>query len=180
MSMTWEEYQDQVKADALDVIESEYSDYEDWDEMSEALFIDDSVTGNGSGSYTFCTATAAENVAGIIFDPEAVDAFREYGYNGIPTEKGAEACDVIARCIALGYVGYDLEKRFDELKEENDPDSDAPSAWAYCLEDSHEAPQCGVNRCYFQDWDGVEAFLAENPDVAERIADGYALIREND
>ncbi|MCR2034369.1 hypothetical protein [Adlercreutzia mucosicola] len=120
MSMTWEEYQNQVKADALDVIESEYSDYEDWDEMSEALFIDDSVTGNGSGSYTFCTATAAENVAGIIFDPEAVDAFEEYGYKSIPTEKGAEACDVIARCIALGYVGYELEERFDELKAEND------------------------------------------------------------
>lgn len=120
MSMTWTEYQDQVKADALESIEENFEYYEDWDAMNEALWIDDSVTGNGSGSYTFCTATAAENVAGIIFDPEAVDAFKEYGYEGIPTEEGAEACDVIARCIALGYVGYELEERFDELKAEND------------------------------------------------------------
>ena len=64
------------------------------------------------------SAKAAEEVSGIVFDSEAVEAFNEYGYEGIPTEKGAESCDVIARCICLGYVSGELEEYFDELKEE--------------------------------------------------------------
>ena len=115
--MTWNDYMEQVKADALDAIEENASYYEDWDEMEEALWIDDSVTGNGSGSYTFNTAKAAENVAGIIFDDDALEAFAELGYDGIPTKEGAEACDVIARCIALGYVSGELEEAFEEARE---------------------------------------------------------------
>lgn len=115
--MTWNDYMEQVKADALEAIEENASYYEDWDEMNEALWIDDSVTGNGSGSYTFNTAQAAENVAGIIFDDDALEAFAELGYDGIPTKEGAEACDVIARCIALGYVSGELEEAFEEARE---------------------------------------------------------------
>jgi len=115
--MTWNDYMEQVKADALDAIEENASYYEDWDEMEEALWIDDSVTGNGSGSYTFNTAKAAENVAGIIFDDDALEAFAELGYDGIPTKEGAEACDVIACCIALGYVSGELEEAFEEARE---------------------------------------------------------------
>ena len=115
--MTWNDYMEQVKADALEAIEENAQYYEDWEEMEEALWIDDSVTGNGSGSYTFNTAKAAENVAGIIFDEEALQAFAEMGYEGIPTKEGAEACDVIARCIALGYVGWELEEAFNEARE---------------------------------------------------------------
>lgn len=83
--------------------------------MYDLLFTDDSVTGNGSGSYTFSSAKAAELVSGIIFDHEAIWVFREYGYEGIPTEKGPESCDVIARCIALGYVSGELEEYFNEF-----------------------------------------------------------------
>ena len=115
--MNWNDYQEQVKADALEAIEENARYYDDWDEMNDALFIDDSVTGNGSGSYTFNTAKAAENVAGIIFDDDALEAFAELGYDGIPTKEGAEACDVIARCIALGYVGWELEEAFNEARE---------------------------------------------------------------
>ena len=115
--MNWNDYQEQVKADALEAIEENARYYDDWDEMNDALFIDDSVTGNGSGSYTFNTAKAAENVAGIIFEEDAIEAFKEYGYEGIPTKEGAEACDVIARCIALGYVSGELEEAFEEARE---------------------------------------------------------------
>lgn len=115
--MNWNDYMEQVKADALEAIEEKARYYDDWDEMNDALFIDDSVTGNGSGSYTFNTAKAAENVAGIIFDDDALEAFAELGYDGIPTKEGAEACDVIARCIALGYVSGELEEAFEEARE---------------------------------------------------------------
>ena len=115
--MTWNDYMEQVKADALDAIEENASYHEDWESMEESLWIDDSVTGNGSGSYTFNTAKAAENVAGIIFDDDALEAFAELVYDGIPTKEGAEACDVIARCIALGYVSGELEEAFEEARE---------------------------------------------------------------
>ena len=175
--MNWTDYKDQVKADALESIEENFEHYEDWDEMYEALFIDDSVTGNGSGSYTFCTAKAAENVAGIIFDDEAIEVFNDAGYNGIPTEKGAEACDVIARCLALDYVLADLEDQHNELRNAESVENDG---YAYKIIDTHEAPQCGADEVYLIDWKSVERYLELNPDVKSRIDDGYAVIREID
>lgn len=175
MSMTWTEYQDQVKTDALESIEENFEYCDDWDAMRNQLFIDDSVTGNGSGSYTFSTAKAAENVSGIIFDLEAVDAFKEYGYSGIPTEEGAETCDVIARCIALDYVAYDLEERFNELKNSN---LENAKKYPFSIQDSYGAPQCGIESKYFESWEGVARYLELNPDVLQRINDGYAVIKE--
>lgn len=46
------------------------------EKLNDALWIDDSVTGNASGSYTFCTATAREYVLdnfGLL--EEALDEF---------------------------------------------------------------------------------------------------------
>ena len=100
----------------------EYANY--WEEMYDMLFIDDSVTGNGSGSYYYNSAKAAEAVGGIIFDEEAVEEFKAMGYDGIPTEMGAESCDVIARCIALGLVSAELEDYYNGLIEETEGDED--------------------------------------------------------
>ena len=115
--MDWKDYEREVLEDAKECIEENAKYFDTWDEMYDELFLNDSVTGNGSGSYTFCAATARENVEGIIFDDDAIEAFREYGYEGIPTEKGPEGVDVIARCIALGYVSGELEEHFDEVRE---------------------------------------------------------------
>ena len=114
--MTWEDYLDEVAADAREWIEEEYSNCRDWDEMSELLFFSDHVTGNGSGSYTFSQAQSAENVAGIVFDPDVFELFRSYGYDHVPVEEGPDAVDVIARCLALGEVSGALESIFDGLK----------------------------------------------------------------
>lgn len=95
-----------------------------WEEMYEMLFVDDSVTGNGSGSYYFNSAKAVEAVGGIIFDDEAVEEFKAMGYDGIPTEMGAESCDVIARCIALGLVSAELEDYYNGLIEATEMDED--------------------------------------------------------
>lgn len=114
--MKWEDYISSVEADAKDEIEEQADYFNNWEEMEEHLFMADNVTGNGSGSYTFCAATAAENVAGIIWDDDALQAFYDAGYNGIPTDKGPEVCDVIARCLALYYVDG-LEDYFNECKE---------------------------------------------------------------
>lgn len=116
--MQWIDYLEQVEEDAREYMEENFeeSNWEDWEEVEDDLMLADSVTGNGSGSYTFCTYEAVNNVTGIIFDDEVVGLFREYGYDGIPTEMGAEACDVIARCIALYQIAYKLEDYFEELR----------------------------------------------------------------
>lgn len=116
---------DEVKSDAMDAIEENLEYNDSWDEMYDSLFMDDSVTGNASGSYYFNTAKAAEAVSGIIFDSDVVDEFKAMGYDGIPTEEGAETCDVIARCICLGLVSGELEEYYDSLTEqEEDEDED--------------------------------------------------------
>lgn len=120
--MDWNEYQDEVKADAMESIKENMEYANDWEEMYEMLFVDDSVTGNGSGSYYFNSAKAEEAVGGIIFDDEAVEEFKSMGYDGIPTEMGAESCDVIARCIALGLVSAELEDYYNSLIEATEGD----------------------------------------------------------
>lgn len=125
--MLWSEYQEEVKSDAMEAIKEnlEYNDsWDSWDEMYDSLFMDDSVTGNTSGSYYFNTAKAAEAVSGIIFDDEAITEFEYMGYDGIPTKEGAETCDVIARCICLGLVSGELEEYYDSLTEDEDEDED--------------------------------------------------------
>lgn len=114
--MNWDEYMSTVKSDALDVIGEIGKDYEEWEELYDALFVDDSVTGNGSGSYTMSSAKAAENVAGIIWDEEFAERCKEYGYDGVPTDQGPEAVDVIARCLALGELSGELCDAWEEEK----------------------------------------------------------------
>lgn len=95
-----------------------------WGEMYDSLFIDDSVTGNGSGSYYFNSYAAAEAIKDIIFDSDAVEEFKLFGYDGIPTEEGAESCDVIARCICLELAAGELEEYYNSLKDNEDEDED--------------------------------------------------------
>lgn len=122
--MLWSEYMDEVKSDAMDAIKENLEYNDSWDEMYDSLFMDDSVTGNASGSYYFNTAKAAEAVSGIIFDSDAVDEFKSMGYDGIPTEEGAETCDVIARCICLGLVSGELEEYYDSLTEQDEDEDE--------------------------------------------------------
>lgn len=118
--MLWSEYQEEVKSDAMDAIKENLKYNDSWDEMYDSLFMDDSVTGNASGSYYCNSYKAAEAISGIIFDDEAITEFEYMGYDGIPTEEGAETCDVIARCICLGLVSGELEEYYDSLTEQDE------------------------------------------------------------
>lgn len=69
--------------------------------LCDALWVDDSVTGNGSGSYTFNSAKAREFVlAGI---EQVAEACQEFDISlGELTEAGDwERLDVITRCYYL-------------------------------------------------------------------------------
>ena len=82
--------------------------------LNDELFTDDSVTGNGSGSYTFNTWEAEEN---ICHNMELLwEAFEEFGDDSAQMlKKGAEACDVTIRCYLLCSA---IAAVLDELEEE--------------------------------------------------------------
>lgn len=103
--MTREDYIEELKSDIKDYIAENrivVHDERGRESLYDDLWVADSVTGNASGSYTFSTYKAKENIKDIIFDDELLDLFEEFGYDHIPLEKGAEWIDVSIRCFLLG------------------------------------------------------------------------------
>lgn len=99
-------YFEEVKNDIKDFIQWENIEVtqenkeELYDELTDMLWCNDSVTGNGSGSYTFNTWQAEENLC------HNMDLLRiaceEFGGDlGEWIKKGAEHCDVCIRCYML-------------------------------------------------------------------------------
>lgn len=73
------------------------------EDIYEDLWIDDAVTGNGSGSYTFSSFTAAQYLAGNYDILQ--EAFDEFGYNSIELNNiEPEYFDVTIRCYLLGEI----------------------------------------------------------------------------
>lgn len=84
-------------------------------ELNDTLFVDDSVTGNASGSYTFSAWQAEENLCHNF--ELLTEALTEFGYDLSYLEKGAESCDVIIRCYLLGQA---ISEVLDEIEIENE------------------------------------------------------------
>ena len=117
-------YYENVKKDAKNYILENYTKEEITrsgmvNKLYDELFIADSVTGNASGSYTFNTWQAEENIAhNMDLLAEAVEDFG--GTVGEAIEKGAEYCDVTIRCYMLGQVlGDAIEETKEEIEEDN-------------------------------------------------------------
>lgn len=116
-------YEESLYDDITDVIKEAYPDYKDRigedlesfrEELYDDFFVNDRVTGNGSGSYTFDSLKAGEYLAGN-WDLLA-DAIEEFGSDGAELlRQGPEACDVTVRCYLLGQV---LDKVLDDLATE--------------------------------------------------------------
>lgn len=70
--------------------------------LNDDLWTVDSVTGNGSGSYTFNAWKAEEYIAHNL--DLLAEALREFGCDYNYLEKGAEWCDVTIRCYLLGQA----------------------------------------------------------------------------
>lgn len=115
--MMFEDYKRQVEGDAREAIKEGAGWYESWDEMYDALFTDDAVTGNGSGSYTFSTARAAENARGLVFGDGFIAEARAAGYGMELFAEGPETVDVVARCLALGLVSGALEAAYEAARD---------------------------------------------------------------
>lgn len=74
-----------------------------YDDIYDDLWLYDTVTGNGSGSYTFSSYTAAEYLVGN-YDL-LTDALEEFGYEELNLEHlSPEYFDVTIRCYLLGTV----------------------------------------------------------------------------
>lgn len=119
-------YYEAVKADVeqyiednmdleFDIMNGEYNDIDDIKEyLNDTLWAEDSVTGNASGSYTFNTYEAEENIChNLDLLGEALEAFGngpDYLMNN-----GAEAADVIIRCYLLGQA---IDEVLEDLEDE--------------------------------------------------------------
>ena len=121
-------YEESVQDDVLDYIKNNinFSDFDTIEELAEKLnedlWAEDSVTGNASGSYTFNTYQAEENIAHNWDILE--EAIEEFGGCENPIEKGAEWCDVTIRCYLLNQaitnVLEEIEDEFNEAHEEDE------------------------------------------------------------
>ena len=116
-------YLENMVEDVKEYIKNEidFSKYEDMDELKESLnddlWTEDSVTGNASGSYTFCRKTAKEYV------DENKDLVNEMMEEFDCKDKVAqwwiddnyEAIDVSIRCYLLGQA---IDNALDNFTEE--------------------------------------------------------------
>lgn len=119
--MTNYNYLEAVTYDVLDYIKEEIN-LDEWkgnregleEKLNDELWTVDSVTGNASGSYTFNTWEAEENLAhNWDLLAEALDEFGQDGTDVL--RQGAEAMDVTIRCYLLGQA---IAEALDELEEE--------------------------------------------------------------
>ena len=118
-------YEEAVKEDVRNYIEEEGINVKEYDreeleeKLNEDLWVEDSVTGNGSGSYTFDRYTAEEYICHNL--DLLGEAIEEFGDCSDVLQKGAEACDVTIRCYLLGGAISDV---LDEMYEEEDEEED--------------------------------------------------------
>lgn len=119
--MTNYNYLEAVTSDVLDYIK-EGINLDEWkgnregleEKLNDELWTVDSVTGNASGSYTFNSWEAEENLAhNWDLLAEALDEFGQDRTDVL--RQGAEAMDVTIRCYLLGQA---IAEALDELEEE--------------------------------------------------------------
>lgn len=114
-------YLEHVTEDAKDAILDRMDEwsFDDRDELeqiaNDKLWIEDSVTGNGSGSYTFNSWRAEEYLCHNL--DELADACEEFDQDiGEAVKQGAEYCDVTIRCYLLSQA---IATALDELEDEH-------------------------------------------------------------
>ena len=89
------------------------------EQLHDDLWADDSVTGNGSGSYFFNTWKAEEALCHNL--DLLGEACEEFGSTADLLKDGAEACDVTIRCYLLPQA---ISEALDELEEDDEDEED--------------------------------------------------------
>lgn len=124
--MNYNDYYQQVKNDAIAAIDEQFDcgywdDDTEWDVVYDNLFVDDAVTGNGSGSYFFNAYRAKENIKDAIFDDYILVALENMGVDKEEVfsqmlNKDYETLDVMIRCAVLSDVYGDIEAYFHDCQ----------------------------------------------------------------
>lgn len=122
--MNYNDYYQQVKNDAFAAIDEQFDcGYWDgdtkWDVAYDNLFVNDGVTGIGSGSYFFNAAKAREAVSDAIWDEKILNLLSESGVNGDEIAQylrdgDAKGLDVCIRCAMLDEVYGEIEDYFSD------------------------------------------------------------------
>ena len=125
------DYREAIKDDVLEYIKEkidfvEFDTLEELEEhLNDELWTVDSVTGNASGSYTFDTWEAEENLCHNL--DLLAEACEEFGTVD-PLKQGAEACDVTIRCYLLGEciaaALAEIEDDFNEAHEDEETEGE--------------------------------------------------------
>ena len=105
-------YLENIKQDIKEYLKE--TDERNYEILYDELFLSDAVTGNASGSYTFSTYQAEQNLCHNL--DLLKEALEEFGCNCVQAlEKGAEFCDVTIRCYLLSFA---LSEVLEELVKE--------------------------------------------------------------
>jgi hypothetical protein len=115
------DYYSAVKEDVKNVVVNEYNyieelknDREEFEQrLYDELWVNDSVTGNASGSYTFNAWQAEENICHNM--DLLKEACNEFNTDLADIIESAESCDVTIRCYLLNQS---ISEILDELEEE--------------------------------------------------------------
>lgn len=115
------DYYSAVKEDVKNVVVNEYNyieelknDREEFEQrLYDELWVNDSVTGNTSGSYTFNAWQAEENICHNM--DLLKEACNEFNTDLADIIESAESCDVTIRCYLLNQS---ISEILDELEEE--------------------------------------------------------------
>lgn len=124
-------YLEAMKEDVLQYIRDEIdlAEFDSLEELEEKLNDDlwtvDSVTGNGSGSYTFNRYQAEEYICHNL--DLLAEALEEFGGGVNVLKDGAEAADVTIRCYLLGQAIAEALEEIEDDFEEAHPDEDEES-----------------------------------------------------
>lgn len=107
------DYYEAVKEDIKQWINDnkDYLESYDYDDLYDKLWVADSVTGNGSGSYTFSEYKAEQNIVGN--KELLIEALEEFGGSFEEALRSAEYADVTIRCYILGGC---LSEVLEEMK----------------------------------------------------------------
>lgn len=103
------DYFETIKEDIREYLKN--TDERDFNILYDEMFVDDSITGNGSGSYTFSTWQAEENLNHNL--DLLKEALQEFG-SDLNYMENPEGCDVTIRCYLLGQA---LQEVLEEIEE---------------------------------------------------------------
>ena len=104
--MTYEQYIEETNANCMKVLsDCSAGELLDLEHLRKILWEDDRVTGVMSGYCTSVNGDASENIEDVLFDENFLADFNEREMNMQEVMAyGAEAIDVVARCLALKHI----------------------------------------------------------------------------